>query len=77
MRGWFCETMLISLGGCAFFCVNDAFLSFFMSICHFHRAFFKHIRELLGKIKGEGQNWQMEAKVTLSEIIQFHNTAKG
>lgn len=74
LLGWTVETIISVLAGCAYLLINNTFMSFFVGICYYHRAFRAHIEELIEKI--DYKNGQRKAKSILTETIQFHYSAR-
>lgn len=75
--GWILEFILGSVAGFGYFIINNAFLSFFIGICFYHKAYSKHIRALLDKLEKARDPKSVEnADDILSGVVWFHNLAK-
>lgn len=75
--GWILEIIFSIWCSITYYTINNAFQSFFIGICYFHKAFYKQLRAIVDKLgKTSDEESTENAKVVLTEAVQFHNSAK-
>lgn len=79
IMSWIVDEMISFPAGSAYLLVNGAFISFFITICEYHRAFYKYLCEIIADCdnlvvsKAGGRH---DLKFLLRKFIRFHISAK-
>lgn len=80
LLGWILEILFTALSALSYFLIYSIFLSFFIAICGFHRAFrecFQTTVEQINYIQHVNASAKMKLfKLKLCEAIRFHVMAK-
>lgn len=77
--GWIVETIYTETYTIAYLSVNPAFLTLFISFCHYHRAFYKMFELKFQKIDElieTKPNHKYEIKKMILDSISFHLSVK-
>lgn len=74
--GWFAEVVGSWAFATAYLSVDSAFLTLFMSICEFHKAFYKMFRYKVGQLGGNECKQKKDVKQILHEAIFIHVSAE-
>lgn len=83
IRGWIGETVFSVISSSLYLFTNVVFLTFFIGICEFHRAFLHYFNELVMKIEDAIDNdynlnskSQSDIRTMLCDTINFHIAIK-
>lgn len=76
VRGWIGETVFSVISSSLYLFTNVVFLTFFIGICEFHRAFLQYFVGLTMKIENSVGNDGRDMKTKLCDIINFHIAIK-
>lgn len=78
--GWTLEMMFTAFGVSSYFLIYSTFLSFFIAICGFHRAFYEVFQATVEHINYNHHVNSLDKiiflKLKLCEAIRFHVMAK-
>lgn len=72
--GFVIEIFFDGFGAISYFCINSTYLTYFIALCTYHRAFQQMIKALLDKLKE--RNTPRQAKQILIDVVRVHNNAK-
>lgn len=77
VRGWIGETVFSAISSSLYLFTNVMFLSFFIGICEFHRAFLDYFNGLVIKVENINRHAEgPDIRTMLCDIIDFHVAIK-
>lgn len=74
LLGWFYETIFSVVSSSLYLHTNVVFLTFFIAICEFHRAFLSYF--VITMQKNQNMNDKNRIKRLLCDVIQYHISTK-
>lgn len=71
---WIIDNIISTLAAAIYLTINGTFLSFFITICAYHRAFYEYFRSMIEECNNSHDNETM--KRLLHGSIRFHISIK-
>lgn len=76
IANWIAEMLISIASGCAYLIITGAFLTFFIAICQYHKAFQEYFQALIVQCDTVNQSDPATLHQLLCKAVRFHTTTK-